>query len=440
MKIILFIVALIFSLPSLKAQTEEDGRIAQSLNTSDWFELKRVYDKADKEKLMPMLRVFAESMIASQFNQPEKATIAIRELMNTYGNEIGVANMLGMGFLLASNEAKQGKYADAARTLSNIITAFEPHTDSTSLVLHREYEQQYRILAQYQGVNQIASTAEEDYHIPFRLDSIGPIDKRALTIMIPAEVNQQRQDIVFDSGAGVNIVSTKAAERLGLDQYVTPTQVTGVSTQNGTLAVAKEMQLGNLTLKNVPFYVVDISSGVDSIDAYLSHLDMIIGVKFIQTMKEVQIDFEKNEFILPHQLSSLQANETSNMAEGTSGLFVIEGKGNGERLLFNFDTGAGSSTLDKKYYELHKEYLTTHCKVDTLRSAGTGGIRIEQAYILPHFSLEINGTSHTFPQILVATKGSEVDLNYGNLGMDYFLNFKKIIFNTKKMFVRLINE
>lgn len=440
MKTIFLIIALVFTLPSLKAQTEEDGRIAQCLNTSDWFELRRVYNEADKEKLMPMLRVFAESMIASQFNQPEKATIAIRELMNSYGNEIGVDNMLGMGFILASNEAKQGKYADASRTLSNIITAFKPHTDSTSLAIHREYEQQYRILAQYQGVNQIASPTEKDYHIPFRLDSIGPKYKRALTIMIPAEVNRQRQDIVFDSGSGVNIVSTEAAERLGLEQYVTPTQVTGVSTQNGTLAVAQEIELGNLTLKNVPFYVVDISSGVDSIDTYLSHLDMIIGVKFIQAMKELQIDFEKKEFIVPHQCSSLQANETSNMAEGTNGLFVIEGKGNGERLLFNFDTGAGSSTLDKKYFELHKEYLTTHCKADTLRSAGTGGILIGQAYILPDFTLEINGTKHTFPKIFVATKGSEVDIYYGNFGMDYFLNFKKIIFNTEEMFVRLINK
>lgn len=436
-RIIQLLICLWAILP-LKAQTEDDGRIAHCLNTSDWFELRRVYEQADKEALMPMLKVFAESMISTQFNQPEKACASIRELMNNYGNEIGVSNMLGMGFMLASNEAKQGKYTDASQTLSTIIKTFEPYADSTSLAMHRQFEKQYRILGQYPTVNQTAVSPQTDFQIPFRLDSVGPKKKRALTMMIPAAINQKPQDIVFDTGAGVNVVSTKAAKELGLDLHETLTRVTGVNTQSGTFAIAQEMQLGNLTLKNVPFFVVDISSGVDSIDVYMKHLDMIIGVDFINAMKEIQIDFEKKEIVIPQTFSSIQANETSNLSGGINSLFTVEGKGNEERLLFHLDTGAGGSILDNKYFLSHKDYLTTHCQTDTLRSAGAGGVIIEEAYILPNFQLEINGACHTFPKILVSTQGGAADLNYGNFGMDYFLQFKKVIYNTQSMFVRLI--
>ena len=114
MKRILSILISLLALLSIHAQTEDDARIGQCLNNSDWFELRRAYEQADKETIMPMLKVFAESMIATQFNQPENASVAIRELINKYGNEIGMGNIIGMGYLLASNEARLGKYTDAA--------------------------------------------------------------------------------------------------------------------------------------------------------------------------------------------------------------------------------------------------------------------------------------------------------------------------------------
>ena len=436
MKRIYNILICLFILLPISAQTDANQRIAECLNTSDWFELRRVYAQADKQALSPLLKVFAESMIATQFNQPERACVSIRELINNHGGEIGAGNISGMGFILAANEAKLGRYADAAQTLGNIIQALKQHTDSTTLVMLQQYERQYHILAKYEGINSITSTPA-DYHLPFRLDSIGKESKHAINITIPAEVNKKPQDIIFDSGSGVNIVSTKAAERLGLDIHDAQTEVTGFGKQNGKFAIASTINIGNLTLKNVPFYVIDISSGVDSIDVYLRHLDMILGIDFIYTMKELQIDFEKKEILIPQQPSILQEGETSNLTGGISEMFFVEGKGNGERLLYVLDTGADTSSLGKKFFLRNKEHITTQCKADTLRSAGAGGILIEQAYRLPDFRLETNGTSYTFPEIMVETQGRTADLREADFGMDYFLQFKQVIFNTKDMFVRM---
>ena len=164
---------------------------------------------------------------------------------------------------------------------------------------------------------------------------------------------------------------------------------------------------------------------------------MILGIDFIYTMKELQIDFEKKEILIPQQPSILQEGETSNLTGGISEMFFVEGKGNGERLLYVLDTGADTSSLGKKFFLRNKEHITTQCKADTLRSAGAGGILIEQAYRLPDFRLETNGTSYTFPEIMVETQGRTADLREANFGMDYFLQFKQVIFNTKDMFVRV---
>lgn len=426
----------LFALLPIKAQNDVNSRIAECLNTSDWFELRRVYEHADKAALAPMLNAFAESMIATQFNQPERACASIRKLINNHGNEIGVGNISGMGFILAANEAKLGRYADAAKTLGKIIQALRQHTDSTTLAMLQQYEKQYQILSKYEGINSIVSSPA-DYHLPFRLDSIGQKQKHAVTITIPAVVNKKPQDIILDSGSGVNIVSTKAAERLGLDIYDTQTEVTGFGKQNGKFAIAPRINIGNLTLENVPFYVIDISSGIDSIDVYLKHLDMILGIDFIYAMKELQIDFEKREIVIPQKPITLQEGETPNLTGGISEMFFVEGRGNGERLVYVLDTGADASSLGKRYFLRNKEHITANCQADTLRSAGAGGILIEQAYRLPDFRLETNGTSYTFPEIMVETQGRTSDIREADFGMDYFLQFKKVVFNTQEMFVRV---
>ena len=51
--------------------------------------------------------------------------------------------------------------------------------------------------------------------------------------------------------------------------------------------------------------------------------------------------------------------------------------------------------------------------------------------------LQIAGQGYAFPEIYVSTMPGVVDLRKANVGMDYFMQFKKVVFNTKDMFVRL---
>jgi hypothetical protein len=77
-------------------------------------------------------------------------------------------------------------------------------------------------------------------------------------LAIPLSVNGKECTFLMDTGAGVSIITQQAAERLGL-KFRGAGGVIGDSSGKGfaaKTAVAKEIVLGNMRLKNVSFFVV----------------------------------------------------------------------------------------------------------------------------------------------------------------------------------------
>lgn len=117
------------------------------------------------------------------------------------------------------------------------------------------------------------------------------------------------------------MVSTAAAKALGMDVYDVGTRLSGIGEQQGGFAVARELCMGNMKMYNVPFFVVDISSGVVSIDAYMSHLDMIVGVDFMNALGELHVDFENKGLFVPKAQNRLSLEGAPNLCGGVAGLF-----------------------------------------------------------------------------------------------------------------------
>lgn len=436
-KVLTYITFLIFAIYSLSAQSLYEAKVSSALNNSEWFELRDLYVEG-KGSLPPMLKTFSESMLAYNFNRNDEACRAIDRLVNEHQTEIGVGNVMSMLYMKATSLKRMGRYAEAAMVLDDMCKAFEPYSDSASLSAFKEWGKQYEALAQYEGINEVTISGDEGV-ASFRLDSIGQANRRSITMMIPAVVNGKKQDIVFDSGAGVNIVSTSTAQRLGLDFYNIGTQMTGFGTQQGGFAVAKEIAMGNITVKNVPFYVMDISSGVDSIDVHMKHLEMILGVEFIQSVKEFHLDFARSAIVIPNNTTSFAEGNLPNMCYGTSGLFCVEAEIEGVPRLIHLDTGATSSVLTTRYHAQYSDSIATNCVTAITRMAGAGGVSIENGYILNEVNIGVGGVSYTFPTIFVSCDSNhDIGLGYGNLGMDYFLQFSKVIYNTENMCLKLV--
>ena len=110
------------------------------------------------------------------------------------------------------------------------------------------------------------------------------------------------------------------------------------------------------------------------------------------------------------------------------------GKGtiHGNQMLMNIDTGDASyGSLGKGFFEKNKEYITIHCKLDTIRNAGIGGVNVSECYRVPNLSIELGNNQIIAPEIVVVLQDN-MGGAFGyecNLGLKSLMLFRKIRFN-----------
>ena len=440
MKRILLILALsvwsVGAMAQTVATTPQDvnERVGQAMNASDWFELARIYS-AEKENIDPFLRTYAESLLATFFGRPAEATIAIERLLGTYGEWLG-DGALGMWFYWGVNQARMGEYAIAAEGLARELAKAEGKAAEATIEPMRDVVEQWRELSKFDRVNSLERPAEGDVRVPFRLVSMRPDKGDAQQIRFEAKFNGEAQEVVFDTGASVNVASVEAAERLRLRMLAAESEAQGIGgTQQGRYAVAERVELGNATLHNVPFYVISMRTGVDSLDRrYMSQLEVVMGADMIRAMGEVHIDFEHSELFSP-SVQTLDYDEQPNIYSSPA-LFEVECEINGERQVVNIDTGASESNLSAQYFATHREQIEREGVLDTLRSAGAGGIKIEQAYALPNVRIAFGGATHTWEKMMCSTE-PDIISGAGNIGMDCLTTFSRVVINARTMRLRV---
>lgn len=271
--------------------------------------------------------------------------------------------------------------------------------------------------------------------IPFRLDSVGYAADRSVAIMLPAAVNGKAADFMLDTGAGINVVSPAMAARLHLRISSDKAMIEGNGVTSGSRAIADTLRIGNLTLRNVEFYVAEMLSGDDSIDAYLHHLEAIIGLPLIERLQACEIDFTTHEII------SLTKDDTRRNGRGEapnlcfqpgSDILTMEAWHTGEPLHVIPDTGASHSTLGNHYLHHHASTMVVD-GIDSVRYAGYGGVVVGTEYRLPDFEITVGHRYISLPQITV------FDGTYDQrLGMDYFSRLDRMIIDLRRMQIRVM--
>ncbi len=102
--------------------------------------------------------------------------------------------------------------------------------------------------------------------------------------------------MVFDTGAGINIISSRDAKKFGIQATDITMDMTGVGKQTGHLAWADNIRIGNMSWQNVPFFIVDMKTGDSKTDSAGTMLPPVIGLPIMQSMGEIQFDFVKHEY------------------------------------------------------------------------------------------------------------------------------------------------
>lgn len=434
---------LIFSLAC--AAQDADTRIGQCMNSGDWFALQRELRSTPRDSISPLLREMGEAMTHHYFNRPDSACMAIGALMNNHAQELG-SSILGMATLLGIDLARTGQYAQAASLMEDLLGQLtEQGADSTQTGAYRIMARQYRSYANGGDICKPLHKGGE-YRIPMVIDE--KLGQRSLNMH--GHINGHASLLLFDTGAGANVISSRQAEEYGLRMLDATIPAAGIGgRQEGRCALADTLRIGDMAWTSVPFLVLDMSSGHEKADSILKNLQPVIGLPMMLSMQEVQMDFDTNEFIIPSSPTPnpLCAGNLIRTDGENLRLSATDGTGNGLR--FHFDTGAYVTSLLPHWYEQHKAEVESAGRPDSLRLGGAGGVSVTRSYVMPRIDFRIGSNAMTLDSVHVSTgidlhtglpreDTSRAEGLSGAIGVSLIEKFSRVILNLKDMYLEAI--
>ncbi len=121
------------------------------------------------------------------------------------------------------------------------------------------------------------------------------MQKRNGVYTIPVELNGQRMNFIFDTGASIISISQKEADLLMTDGTLTKDDIKGTANfrdangdiSEGTLVNIKTVKIGNTILKDIEASIV-----------HNTKAPLLFGQSALENFKKVSVDYNKGELIL----------------------------------------------------------------------------------------------------------------------------------------------
>lgn len=406
-----------------------DERIANAMNTSDWFALDSIYNATPKDSINPFLEVFSRGLIGNRLNRPYLSIPAFEELLNTYSSGLDLNNLLNSAVMLSMDYSKLGENAKAATVLTSVLDATRQYLDTAAIAGMQLYIDRYTALSAFKPY--VISIDGGQGLVPFHIQPVGKPEKKSVLMNLDNSfVNGFRADITFDTGAGVNIISDSLAQKFDLIPLEAYNNVRGIGTQKARYAIAKELKLGNITIKDVPFVIVDFEVDNEEANKYIDCLSLVVGSELMLQLQDLTIDFITREMTVPLKAPAKSATPP-NMCFSSTMNIITKGTVHKDPIWICLDTGDASfGALNGDFFERNKEYVLANSRPDTLRMAGIGGVHISECYNLSNVGISLGGGSITVPEMTVNPGSNPLGTDYEcNLGLKSLMQFGKIHFN-----------
>ena len=402
---------------------EADMKVGELLNTSDWFELERIYPAVAADVQTPMLKQMAEALLASNFNRPEKLRVKLQKLIADHQDELGFENVCNMTVMGAMVEGYEGNYAVAADMVKAIADDVKAETGSLEGTGIEELLAYYEAVREYPAP--VLEKPAEDVKVA--------LTEKADLLWTPVVVNGKSYDFILDTGASFTMISQDLAKDMGATIIGDPVFVGGGESTGGygQRAFIENMNIGPVSLKNVIAFVNENPTDDDPLK-----VDAVLGMDFIERAGEIQIDLAAMTLIIPAQTTALPASGRNIILE--TNIPVVESTdANGNRYTFILDTGASGANLSDLWFAKNAE-MAAALPVDTQNVWGHGGTVQLEIVKVPEFKLTIGTSSAEFKDLpaTVPTNGTVSSSRDGRLGMGLLKQFKKVIFNFEDMFVK----
>lgn len=432
---------------TVSAQTA-DQHIGTLINESNWFELKRTMDETPRDSVSPLLYQMGTALTAHYFNRPDSACAAIGILLNEYQPELGPQNAVNMATLLATDLTRSNRYQEAAalmQSLAGQLQAQGVDTATTTPIL--QAADLYTAYARESPLCRPLHPAGE-YHLPFTFndDMHQGYKKQGHFLMLDARINGTNEPVVFDTGAGMNIISSSQAEACGLRQTEITIDMQGIGRQQGRIAMADTLRIGPMAWQNVPFLIVDTRTGDAEADSVGGMLQPVIGLPIMLSMKEVQFDFEHRELVIPATPTPNPLNSSNLLRTDSEGLRVESRDDEGHPMYMHLDTGSYGSDLTARWYAAHRTQVEAQGQPDSLRMAGIGGVSRQKTYRLPSVTYRIGQGEATIENVHVSTgldlrTGQPVGEMFGIedidgiIGLGLLEQFRRVTLNLEEMYI-----
>lgn len=425
-----------------------DIRIGTLINESNWFELKRTIETTPRDSLSPLLYRMGTAMTAHYFNRPDSACVAIGTVLNEHQEEIGGQNSVNMAALMATNLTRCGRYEEAAALMQSLAQQLQAQgvdTATTASIL--KAADLYTMYARESPLCRPLHPAGE-YHLPFTFndDMHQGYKKQGHFLMLDARINDTSEPVVFDTGAGMNIISSSQAKACGLRQTEITIDMQGIGTQQGRIALADTLRIGLMAWQNVPFLIVDTRTGDAEADSVGGLLQPVIGLPIMLSMKEVQFDFEHRELVIPATPTPNPLGESNLLRTDSEGLRVESRDDEGRPMYMHLDTGSYGSDLTARWYATHRTQVEAQGQPDSIRMAGIGGVSRQKTYRLPSVTYRIGRGEATIEDVHASTgldlhTGQPVGEMFGIgdidgiIGLGLLERFRRVTLNLEEMYL-----
>jgi predicted aspartyl protease len=254
---------------------------------------------------------------------------------------------------------------------------------------------------------------------------------------LPFKLNGKDDNFGFDTGAIISIMSDREAAHLGLNAEVVNSKM-GDSSGNGIsgfrVAVADDLVIGGLHLKNVPFLVVPdtnepfVEFPPNEYGRGLLGLPVLLAMQTLrwQPRGDLEFDFPSEAAT---QLSNLLFHGTTPVLQVTVQHRILD---------FSLDTGAVDTDLNPVFAKELPALISSGQK-ETHTITGFGGSNNYDSILLPSVALQIGGkdVNLTPAHVFVVHGVGGGSIWAGNLGNDLLNQAHAITLDFRAMSLKL---
>lgn len=435
----IFILACLLCLGMPGRSQQADQRIGELINRADWFALEEAYPVLKDSMQSDVLKLLAQTMIANNFNQTEKALENIGKLLAGYQEELGSANAGNLFVTAVLADADQGNYGRAADNLKYFSDQLQTAGMGEEALSYKKLSDRYDKLRDCEPPG--ISRPDKDIEVPVSIELvklpeyIKRTGDKGSCIYIPVTIHGKKHSFIFDTGAASTYMSERFAKEAGVqilnDSVLINEGMLGAS--YGMSGYLDSLQINDITFRNVIVYIGKPNLAVDT----LFQVDAVLGMDFMKRMGEVQIYPQESKIIFPSSFTPLPASGRNLMLDNLNRP-VIKAVREGIPLKFFFDTGNNTADLYFSYYNRFKDGVDKAARKDTITGGGFGFVRTKEILRVPSVCFTIGGTPVELENVILHPEpGNDQSGEDGSMGMDMVKRFRKVTINLKEMFLKL---